>query len=72
MVLRSRSRTTAAPARMMASIVMLLRIAITLVNQAVVRFGLNAIRTSRFTVDGFTPYAWEIKSAISVVTICCA
>ena len=47
MVPCSRSRTTAAPARMIASMVMLLMIAITLVNQAVVRLGLNAMRTSR-------------------------
>ena len=44
MVPCSRSRTTAAPARMIASMVMLLMMPITLVNQAVVRFGLNAIR----------------------------
>ena len=43
MVPCSRSRTTAAPARMMASMVMLLMTAITLVNQAVVRFGLKAM-----------------------------
>ena len=45
----SRSRTTAAPARMIASIVTLLMIPITLVNQAVVTFGLKAMRTSRST-----------------------
>ena len=44
----------------------------TLVNQAVVRFGLNAILTSRSTRGGATPSAWERKSAISVVMICCA
>ncbi len=49
MVPCSRSRTIAAPARMMASMVTLLMMPMTLVNQAVVTFGLNAIRTSRLT-----------------------
>ena len=50
----SRSRTIAAPARMIASIVTLLMIPITLVNQADVRFGLKAMRTSRSTGAGGT------------------
>ena len=45
----SRSRTTAAPARMIASIVTLLMMPITLVNQDVVTFGLKAMRTTRLT-----------------------
>ena len=72
MVPCSRSRTIAAPDRMMASMVTLLMIPITLVNHAVVMFGLKAIRTSRLTVDSGTPSEWERKSAISVVMICCA
>ena len=72
MVPCSRSRTTAAPARMIASMVILLMIPITLVNQAVVRFGLNAIRTIEIHRRQRTPSAWERKSAISVVMICCA
>src|SRR4029079_17002466 len=47
MVPCSRSRMIAAPARMIASMVTLLMIAMTLVNQAVVTFGLKAMRTSR-------------------------
>src|SRR3974377_805227 len=49
MVPRSRLRTTAAPARMMASMVTLLMMPITLVNQPVVTFGLKATRMARFT-----------------------
>ena len=58
----SRSRTIAAPARMIASMVTLLMIPITLVNHAVVTFGLKAIRTSRLTGDSGAPSAWERKS----------
>ena len=72
MVPCSRSRTIAAPASMIASIEMLLRMPITLVNHAVVMFGLNAIRTSRLTVDSGTPSEFDRKSLISLVTICCA
>ncbi len=57
MVPCSRSRTSAAPARMIASMLILLMIPITLVNHAVVRFGLKAILTSRLTVDSDTPSA---------------
>ena len=67
----SRSRTIAAPARMIASIVTLLMMPITLVNQAVVTFGLKAMRTARLTGDSGAPSACERKSAISVVMICC-
>ena len=49
MVPCSRSRTTAAPARMMASIVTLLMMPMTLVNQAVMALGLKAMRTERVT-----------------------
>src|SRR6516164_6356657 len=48
MVPCSRSRTIAAPARMIASIVTLLMMDITEVNQAVVMLGLNSMRTARF------------------------
>ena len=47
----SRSRTTAAPARMIASIVTLLMMPMTLVNHAVVTLGLKAMRTTRLTGD---------------------
>ena len=62
----SRSRTIAAPGRMMASMVTLLMMPMTLVNQAVVTFGLNAMRTSRLTGDSGTASDVERKSAISV------
>ena len=58
----SRSRTIAAPARMIASIVTLLMMPITLVNHAVVTFGLKAIRTSRLTGDNGAPSERERKS----------
>src|SRR6516225_8854583 len=51
----SRSRITAAPARMMASMVTLLIIPMTVVNHAVVMLRLNAMRTSRLTGDSGTP-----------------
>src|SRR3974390_688368 len=69
MVPCSRSRTTAAPARMIASMVILLMTPITLVNQAVVRLGLNSIRITRFTGEGGTRSACDTKSAISVLMI---
>ena len=72
MVPCSRSRTIAAPARMIASMEMLLMMPMTLVNHAVVMLGLNAIRTARLTGDRGAPSEWETKSEISVVTICCA
>jgi hypothetical protein len=49
----------AAPDMMMASMVTLLMMPITLVNHAVVTFGLKAIRTSRLTVDSGTPSVLE-------------
>jgi hypothetical protein len=49
MVPCSRSRTTAVPARMMASMVTLLIMPITLVNQDVMTLGLKAMSTTRFT-----------------------
>ena len=61
-----------APARMVATILMLLMIPMTLMNHAVVIFGLNAIRAARLTGDSGAPSACETKSKISVVTICCA
>ena len=67
----SRSRTIAAPARMIASIVTLLMIPITLVNQEVVRFGLKAMRTSRLTAGRCRALRrGRRKSSISVVMIC--
>ncbi len=70
MVPCSRSRTMAAPARMIASIVTLLMMPMTLVNHAVVTFGLNAMRTSRLTGASAVPSACDRKSWISVVMIC--
>ena len=68
MVPCSRSRTTAAPARMIASMVTLLMMPMTLVNQAVVTLGLKAMRTTRLTGgDGRRLRVRERKSAISVV-----
>jgi hypothetical protein len=49
MVPCSRSRISAAPDRMIASMVTLLMIDITEVNHAVVMLGLNSMRTARFT-----------------------
>ncbi len=63
---------TAAPAMMMASIVTELITPITLVNQAVVTLGLNAIRTRRLTVDSGTASVLATNEAISVVMICWA
>ena len=68
----SRSRTIAAPARMIASIVTLLIIPMMLVNQAVSILGLNAIRTMRLTGVTGPPSARDRKLSISVVMICCA
>ena len=55
MVPCSRSRTTAAPARMMASMVTLLMMPITLVNQPVVTFGLNHGRGIDQKLDRWVP-----------------
>src|SRR5262249_3341892 len=70
MVPCSRSRTMAAPASMIASMVMLLMIAMTLMNHAVLILGLNAIRTARLTGDGEISPLRDIKSLISFVMIC--
>ena len=51
----ARSRTIAAPARMIASMVILLIVPMTLVNHAVVTLGLKSTRTSRLTGDNGTP-----------------
>ena len=51
MVRCSRSRMTSAPARAVASIVMLLMMLVTLVNQSISALGLKAMRTTRFVVD---------------------
>ena len=52
--------------------VTLLMMPITLVNHAVVTFGLKAMRTARLTGDSGAPSEWERKSRDLVVTICCA
>ena len=52
MVPCSRSRTTAAPERMIANIVTLLMMPMTLVNQEVVTLGLKATRMARLTGGG--------------------
>ena len=62
MVPCSRSRTIAAPARMIASMLMLLMMPITLVNHAVVRLGLYSIRTLRLTGGSGAPSVCERKS----------
>ena len=58
----SRSRTMAAPERMIASMVTLLMIPMTLVNHAVVTFGLKTTRTARLTGGGWAPPARDRKS----------
>src|SRR5579864_7855954 len=68
----SRSRTRAAPARMIARSVTLEMIPITLVNQAVATFGLNAILIARLTGVNGTDSAWDRNWAISVLMICSA
>ena len=72
MVPCSRSRTTAAPARMIANMVTLLMMPMMLVNQAVVTLGLKAIRTARLTGGSGALAAWDTKLPISVEMICCA
>lgn len=70
MVPCSRSRTIAAPASMIASIVTLLMIPITLVNHDVVTLGLNATRITSLTGEAFTGSVRPTKRAISACAIC--
>ncbi len=67
----SRSRTTAAPAKMIASMVTLLRMPMTLANHAEAALGLKAMRVARLTDGGRGPTLRETKSSISVWMIRC-
>jgi hypothetical protein len=57
---------------MMAKSVTLEMMPMTLVNQAVAKFGLNAILIARLTGDSGTDSAWDRNWAISVLMICSA
>ena len=67
----SRSRTTAAPARMIASMVVEEMTPMTLVNQAVTTLGLKAMRTT-WPIGAGGGSSWRVRNlAISSVRICC-
>jgi len=72
MVLCSLSRITAAPAMMMASIVTLLMIPMTLVNQEVTTFGLKAKRSATAISGVAVSLLRATNSSTFALIICCA